>query len=324
MRAPFLLLLSLTLTAALRVDSVNLTVSDLDRSLAFYTQVLHFEQVSEVELHGEELEHLTGVFGSRIRRARLRLGSEFLELTEFLAPQGRPAPTVQRSNDLWFQHIAIITPNMDRAYQHLRAHKVRHASSGPQTLPAWNPNAGGIQAFYFRDPDGHALEILSFPPDKGDPKWRQPSDRLFLGIDHTAIVVADTASSLAFYRDLLGLKVAGASENHGPEQERLNNVFGARLRITTLRAESGPGIEFLEYLAPSNGRLYPSGAQPNDLIHVQTRLAGDPVEPRAAALRRANTKFLSSRTATFDGIPGGPQSAILVRDPDGHAIEIAQ
>ena len=79
-------------------------------------------------------------------------------------------------------------------------------------------NAGGIRAFYFKDPDGHPLEILWFPEGKGDPKWQQPSDRLFLGIDHTAIVVSDTAQSLRCYRDTLGLRVAGESENYGPEQ----------------------------------------------------------------------------------------------------------
>ena len=51
-----------------------------------------------------------------------------------------------------------------------------------------------------------------------------------------AIVVADTDVSLAFYRDALGMRVAGSSENYGSEQEHLNNIFGARLRITALRA----------------------------------------------------------------------------------------
>jgi catechol 2,3-dioxygenase-like lactoylglutathione lyase family enzyme len=189
-------------------------------------------------------EHLEGVFGLRMRIARMRLGDESIELTEFLAPRGRPAPVDARSNDRWFQHVAIIVSDMDRAYQWLRERKVQHASSGPQLLPEWNKNAGGIRAFYFRDPDGHPLEILWFPSGKGKAKWHAPSEKLFLGIDHTAIVISDTEASLRFYRDRLGMEVAGESENYGPEQERLNNVFGARLRITALRAASGPGIEF--------------------------------------------------------------------------------
>src|SRR6516164_4820023 len=218
------------------VDSIGMTVSDLDRSVEFYSKVLSFEKVSETEFDGSDYEHLEGVFGLRMRTARMRLGEESIELTEFLAPRGRPVPVDSRANDRWFQHIAIITSDMDRAYRWLRENKVQHASSGPQRLPDWNKNAGGIQAFYFRDPDGHFLEILAFPPDKGDARWHRGGDQLFLGIDHTAIVVSDTETSLHFYRDLMGMTVVGESENYGVEQEHLNNVFGARLHITSLRA----------------------------------------------------------------------------------------
>ena len=138
----------------------------------------------------------------------MRLGDEFIELTEFLAPRGRPAPVDARSNDRWFQHVAIIVSDMDRAYQRLREHKVQHASSGPQLLPAWNKNAGGIRAFYFRDPDGHpARDPVVSPGARAIAKWHVPTDRLFLGIDHTAIVISDTEASLRFYRDRLGMEV---------------------------------------------------------------------------------------------------------------------
>src|SRR5689334_16341143 len=96
------------------VDAIGLTVSDLDRSVEFYTKVLHFEKVAETEVDGESYEHLEGVFGLRMRTARLRLGEEFLELTEFLAPKGRPAPPDSRSNDRWFQHVALIVSDMDK------------------------------------------------------------------------------------------------------------------------------------------------------------------------------------------------------------------
>src|SRR5271165_2369029 len=276
------------------VDSIGLTVSDLDRSVEFYSKVLSFEKVSETETDGPEYEHLEGVFGLRSRTARMRLGDEFIELTEFLAPRGLPAPADMKANDRWFQHIAIITSDMDRAYHWLRAQRVQHASSGPQRLPDWNKNAGGIQAFYFRDPDGHFLEILAFPQDKGRPKWHQDGDKLFLGIDHTAIVISSTDASLRFYRDLLGLHVEGESENYGTEQEHLNNVFGARLRITSLRAASGPGVEFLEYLAPGDGRPYPADEKANDLIHWQTKFVGTAVAEAASELQKIRSSFIST------------------------------
>ena len=306
------------------VDAVGMTVADMDRSIAFYSQVLAFEKVSDVEVWGEEYERLQGMFGLRMRVVRMRLGDDAIELTEYLTPRGRPIPVDSRSQDHWFQHIAVIVSDMDRTYAWLRQHRVEHASPAPQRLPDWNPNAGGIRAFYFKDPDGHPLEVLWFPPGKGDPKWRQPGDRLFLGIDHTAIVVGNTETSLTCYRDALGLRVAGTSENYGPEQERLNNVFGARLRITTLRAPSGPGVEFLEYLTPRDGRPLPADARPNDLVHWQTTLASDDAEAVARAVRGSSCAILSPSVAAPAERALGFTKGLLIRDPDGHALKVVQ
>src|SRR5437867_2189175 len=186
------------------VESVGMTVADMDRSIEFFSKVLSFEKVADVEVWGGDYERLQGVFGLRMRVVRMRLGDESIELTEYLTPRGRPVPADSRGNDRWFQHIAIIVSDMDRAYARLHQHRVQHASPAPQRLPDWNANAAGIRAFYFKDPDGHFLEILWFPPDKGDPRWHRPTSQLFLGIDHTAIVVADTDRSLSCYRDTLG------------------------------------------------------------------------------------------------------------------------
>ena len=306
------------------VAAVGMTVADMDRSIAFYGRVLGFETVSDAEVWGPEHERLQGLFGLRMRVARMQLGDEQIELTEYLTPRGRPIPIDSRSNDRWFQHVAIIVSDMDRAYAWLRQHRVEHASPAPQRLPNWNPNAGGIRAFYFKDPDGHPLEVLWFPRDKGDPRWHRPTDRLFLGIDHTAIVVASTAVSLACYRDTLGLRVAGESENHGPEQEQLNNVFGARLRITALPAPAGPGIEFLEYLTPRDGRPIPADARPNDLVHWQTTLVSDDAEAVARAVRGSACAMLSPGVATPSERELGFTRGLLIRDPDGHALKVVE
>jgi len=312
------------LSATLVVDSVAITVSDLDRSVEFYSRVLNFQKIGEYEAAGAGYEHLEGVFGVRIRAARMQLGNEKIELTEYLAPKGRPAPVDSRANDGWFQHIAIIVSDMDKAYAWLRQNKLQHASSGPQRLPDWNKNAGGIQAFYFRDPDGHFLEILAFPAEKGDAKWHRGGDQLFLGIDHTAIVVSDTEASLRFYRDQLGMTVVGESENYGVEQEHLNNVFGDRLHITSLRAASGPGVEFLEYLAPRDGRPYPPEEKANDLIHWQTRFLGIDTAQAAHDLRKSGAPFISSGVIELPAAEAGFRKSLVVRDPDGHAVQIAE
>jgi catechol 2,3-dioxygenase-like lactoylglutathione lyase family enzyme len=307
------------------VSSIGMTVSDLDRSIAFYRDVLGFELEREVELAGAPLEQIEGVFGARVRRATMQLGHESIELSEFLAPRGRSIPEDSRSNDRWFQHIAIVVRNMDQAYAQLRRCRVEHVSTGPQTLPSWNPNAGGIQAFYFKDPDRHVLEVICFPIGKGDPRWHVPGDELFLGIDHTAIVVQDTEASLSFFRDALGLKVAGESENYGTEQEHLNNCFAARLRITGLRAAAGPGIELLEYLAPSDGRPYPLDARANDLLHWNVNLLTHDVEHATAGLRTGrDIRFVSPGVVHTQGALPGIQVGVTVKDPDGHVFRLFQ
>src|SRR5215471_9834851 len=306
------------------VEAIGISVSDMDRAVDFYSKVLTFQKVSDVELAGENYEHLEGVFGLRMRVVRMKLGDEYIELTEYLAPKGRPIPIDSRSNDRWFQHIAIIVSDMDKAYAWLRQNKVEHASSGPQRLPDWNKNAAGISAFYFKDPDEHPVEVLQFPSDKGQPKWHLPTQKIFLGIDHTAIVVWDTDASLKFYRDLLGMKVAGASENYGTEQEHLNNVFGAHLRITAIRGTSGPGIELLEYLAPRDGRPFPSDEHASDVVHRQTILLTRGVDAADRQLHSSRVNFVSSGVVANQTRKLEFNKAFLVRDPDGHAVEIEE
>jgi catechol 2,3-dioxygenase-like lactoylglutathione lyase family enzyme len=283
--------------------------------------VLAFETISETELAGRPYELLHGVFGARMRIARLRLGQEQIELTEYVAPRGRPYPADTRANDRWFQHVAIIVSDMARAYARLREHGVAYASTGPQRLPDWNANAAGIQAYYFRDPDGHFLEILAFPPGKGLPQW-QRKHALFLGIDHTAIVVGSTQAALGFYRDALGMQVAGVGENFGEEQEHLNNVFGARLRITTLRAPRGPGIELLEYLAPRDGRPTPTDLKANDVAHWQTTVASGNVA--ALLAQQHGGGLVSPDVVRVDPERAGFGRGLLIRDPDGHAVRVVE
>src|SRR5216684_2716593 len=279
----------------------------------FYTNTLPFELVSISEASTPEQDALLGLSGVKLRLAMLRLGDERITLTEHLGNKGRPIPADSQSYDHWFQHIAIVVRDMDRAYEQLRQHKVKHVSTTPQTLPVRNEAAAGIKAFYFRDPEDHVLEIIFFPPGKGDPKWQQPGTNIFLGIDHTAIVVSDTDKSLAFYRDLLGLRVAGESENYGVEQEHLNQVFGARLHITGLRAERGPSIEFLEYITPPGGRDLAADAKSNDLLFWNTRLTVDGLAKLSAKLHESGVAFVSK--------PDSAHSQI-VRDPDGHAMQL--
>lgn len=315
-----LAVLALPAFAAVReVGAIGLTVNDLRQVLPFYTNTLPFELVSISDVGNNEVDNLLGLKKAKLRVATLKLGEERIILTEHLGRKGKPIPQDSRSFDRWFQHIAIVVSDMDQAYARLLEHKVTHVSTAPQTLPEWNKEAGGIKAFYFRDPEDHVLEIIWFPTGKGDPRWQKHARSktgtpLFLGIDHTAIVVSDTDKSLAFYRDQLGFKLAGGAHNYGAEQEHLNQVFGARLRITALKAERGPGIEFLEYIAPPGGRALPADAKANDLVFWNTQLVVDGFPTLVNTLRETQAKFVSKSDASA--------RALIVRDPDGHAMQL--
>ncbi len=278
-----------------QVQRVGFTVSDLDRVLAFYTQVLPFEIINDYEVLSKPCEKLTGIFGARMRVVTLGLGQEQIQLTQFMAPPGgRPIPPDSRSNDLWFQHLAIVVSDMDTAYATLRGHN--------------------------RDPDGHNLELIWFPEGKGATRW-QSKKRLFLGIDHTAISIAHTERSLRFYRDILGLTIAGGRENYGTAQEHLNMVFGAHLNITGLKApEGGMDIEFLHYLSPPGGRPMPVDTRPNDLWYWQMTMLVPDAQAAYTQFREAGVAVISADIVT---LPDG-EKAFLVRDPDGHAAQIVE
>jgi catechol 2,3-dioxygenase-like lactoylglutathione lyase family enzyme len=314
-----LLIAGTALAAAREVRAIALTVSDLDAAVAFYEQALGFRKLGERTVVDPEHDYLTGVFGTRVRTATLAIGEEIVELDQYLTPGGRPVPVDSRSNDLWFQHFAIVVADMEKAYAHLTRFPVKAISSAPQTIPEWNKAAAGIKAYKFRDPDGHPLELLWFPKDKGNPRWQSPGGRLFLGIDHTAITVADTDRSAQFW-SLLGLKVLGGSLNSGVTQEQLDNAFGAVVRVTGLRPEGtrGPGVEFLQYHTPGGGRSAPADARSNDLVHARIVLEVADLDGLAEKLARSNVRFVSPRPVKVGGSPWGRQ--LMVNDPDGHAV----
>jgi hypothetical protein len=76
----------------LGVASIGMTVSEMDRSVEFFSQVLTFKKVSETEFHSEQYDRLVGIFGIRVRVVKMKLGQEMIELAEYLTPQGRPIP----------------------------------------------------------------------------------------------------------------------------------------------------------------------------------------------------------------------------------------
>ena len=303
------------------VVAVGMTVGDMDSAVLFYSNVLSFDKVSDALENSIDYQELEHVPAARARVVRMRLGKAFIDLTQYLTPQGKPVPPDSLSNDLWFQHIAIVVRDMEKAYEQLKQNGVQGISDRPQLLPRWNKQAADIEAYYFKDPEGHPLELLHFPEGKGEPQWHEKTSALFLGIDHTAIAVNNTHESLRFYR-LLGFQERGHSLNYGIEQEHLSGVVAARVRITSLHAPSGPGIELLEYEDPRTGRPMPADEQANDLIHHQTVLMTSEMRRVIETLCAAQVRFVSADVSCERPLTREPKHSVLIRDPDGHGMEV--
>ena len=239
----------------LRLDRVALNVADLPAAIAFYEKAFGFS--ASAIAPGDAA--LLGV--QAVRRATLRRGAQCLELTE-CSPPGAPYPEASASNDLWFQHCALVTDDIATAYARLCTVAFAPISAdGPQALP------GGIVAFKFRDPDGHPLELIQFPA--GDPATAG-------GIDHSAISVSDVARSVAFYASALGLVERARQVNTGPAQDALDGLHGVTVDVVALAAEvAAPHVELLCYRAP-RGRVAAAGHL-SDIAASRLVFTGDTV-----------------------------------------------
>lgn len=304
------------------VVSFGLTVHNMERSVAFYTDVLTFKVVADFTLSGASIDALFNLSNVKLRVVHLRLGDESLELMEFLSPKGRTIPQDMGSDDRMFQHIAIVVSSMKEAYMALLKHGLTSISSSPQRLPFANQDTAGVEVFYFKDPDGHPLQLIHFPPGKGSPKWQMPMSRLFLGIDHTAIVVANTQKSLQFYHTLLGLKPGSKNFYEGFEYERLTSVDGAKVQVTPLEAAYGPGIELIDYLYPTTGRDMPSSTKPNDLWHWQIQLKTPTFNKTYQEIMQARVRLLSRGAIQIQNQNLAFRNAFIALDPDGHSLLI--
>jgi len=215
------------MSALLRVAR---NVRDLSRATAFYHSV-GFAPAGNIR-HNPALAACLNV--ARARSQYLTIGAQTLELTE-CEPAGADYPAGARGNDPCFQHIALLTDDIETAARRaLQAGGAAITQGGPQQLP---PEAGGVIAFKFRDPEGHPLEYLQRPSPAG-------------GYDHSAIRVSDVSQSIAFYTRL-GFEVASRQLNRGPAQARLDGVPDPVVDVIALAAGGAPHLELLHYQTPA-------------------------------------------------------------------------
>jgi glyoxylase I family protein len=138
-------------------DHTGITVSNLERSLAFWRDVLGFEFSHAAHQKGELTQEVTGVEGAEIKLAVLKTpGGHKIELLEYLAPADR-RPSNLRPCDVGSVHVALLVEDLDAALAHIAASGWK-AAGKPQILTK-GPNAGK-RVVYVRDPDGTTIELM--------------------------------------------------------------------------------------------------------------------------------------------------------------------
>lgn len=301
--------------AVTRIARVSFTTALPETLAHFYCDALGFEQIGAPQQRDDAFSYLLGLSRTKAHVTALRLGRQTLELVAFDSP-GTPYPGEIVGNDLRFQHIAIAVSDMSAAYRHLRQFGGWHPITRfrPQRLPA---TSGGVTAFKFRDPEGHPLELLSFPRAERPPAWQLREPRSpFLGIDHSAISVANSARSIAFYERHLGFRVGSRSLNAGPEQQRLDNLPDPIVEVTSLlpASEEPPHLELLCYRRPRLTTYPPQCLASNDVASSRLVLDVDPgTNLRAFRLDRHDIRGGTGLRASGNG-------SEFLRDCDGHAL----
>jgi len=295
------------------IDRVTLIVSDLDRAEHDYVGTFgcRVEQRADID---PALTAVLCIRRARGRRSLLRLGREQIELLEFTEAAGRPYPLGSTSTDIWFQHVAIVVNDMRDAYLRVTANRRFRPISrnGPVRLP---DSSGGVTAFKFRDHDGHPLELLAFPEGRVPGPWRTVDGAgSFLGIDHTAIAVRDSARSASFFGSVFGFGTGGRTENRGPEQADLDNVDGVHVSVTGLAPDlPAPRMELLHYHVGTR-RPIPFDTASNDIVATHSVVQVASLDATAVALARRGTPLADDDLMILQG---GVRAA-LVSGPDGH------
>ncbi len=298
-----------------RLLRVSITVADLAGTAAFYRDWLGLDVGPEQSLGDPAWADLLGLEpDSTARAVDIMVGGHAIKLVAF-DPLGQPYPAMRASNDQWFEHVALVAGDMTAAWERLEGGTPGEVTIGaPVLLP---PNTGSVTAFKFRDPEGHPLELISFPKGVGAPVWHQTPGSGILGYDHTAISVMDMERSVDFYTGLLGFHIGGRSLNQGPEQDRLDELPACEVDVVALQPSevATPHVELLHYRTPP-GRTLTAPVNANDVAAARQVYQVDDLETLAKRLKEADVPIVSSGIVRLKA--GG--RAASVRDPDGHMI----
>ena len=147
------------------VDHINLVVSDLERSVDFYTNVLGFRETQRAELEGKWIETIIGLETVKASVAYVvsPAGQPRLELLQYHSPIGHGFQANSIPNTLGLRHLALSVDNIDSAVQRLREAGTELLSR-PVVVPTdvIQHSTGQKILCYFHDPDGVLLELTEY------------------------------------------------------------------------------------------------------------------------------------------------------------------
>ena len=139
-----------------RIEHTALSISDLERSLAFYCDLIGMQVVLEVDFADETLGAINALTGCKARVVHLKLGDTVLELFKYSEPPGRPVAEQLRQCDLGFIHIGFRVTDIHRHYREMKTKGVRFFSEPTELRP-------GTFIVYFEGPDREVCEMRQVP-----------------------------------------------------------------------------------------------------------------------------------------------------------------
>ena len=140
------------------VGHTGITVSDLDRSIRFYRDLLGCEVSEPVRANGPFFEEIVGVPGCEIDVAFARLPGHVIELLCYRAPETRSSTL--RACDPGFMHVCLKVADLDEVVELVRSAGFKAVG---RVLTAEGGPVDGLKVVYVRDPDGVVLELIEEP-----------------------------------------------------------------------------------------------------------------------------------------------------------------
>lgn len=147
------------------LDHVSVTVSDMERSLAFYCDLLGLKEVERHRLEGETISKMAGkpdVIMEVVRLEAPETPGVMLDLQQYVVPEGKVSDA--QLGDIAHSHFCFGVPDMWAAYKDLTAKGVQFVSEPVSFDLEW----GIVYVVFFKDPDGFILELMQVPVAKKD------------------------------------------------------------------------------------------------------------------------------------------------------------